>query len=276
MGHEIYAKYAVEYALAQVGNVCGKSSKYAQEMDSIGFYNYPKNGAANSCKIFVDNCYYHATRNPELDKYRTLEAVNEPQSKGANEGAGCVQAIGYFKKAGRWIESTSDMERGDEIFFGKPEYVSSANPLGVYHTGIIVDWGSSFGFRTVEGNTNGGYVGDHTYSFGDYRIIGAGRPDFDGWEPTEASDPEPEKTPEPEVEPEQKSLKLKVITESSPLMLRAEPYTTAQILDEIPKGTILTELDVCNGSWVHGDNSWFLVNFNGIKAWCAGYYLLRV
>ena len=211
-----WKQIAKDYLWAQVGEPCGKSSSYAREMDAIHFYNYPKDGAANSCALFCDNALLHSCTEPSYDddpegaKWTALNAMYEPQN-GSNAGAGCVQKIGYFKSHDAWYTDTSDFCELDEIFFAKPDYVSDANPYGVYHTGMIVSWGyieelGTDGFTVIEGNTTyegeKGKVAYKYYAYNDPRILGAGRPNWDGWEPGESDsdndvEPEPEPTPEP-------------------------------------------------------------------------------
>ena len=201
---------AKDYLWAQVGEPCGKTSKYAEEMDAIHYYNYPKNGVANSCALFCDNALLHSCTDPSYDedaecaKWTALQAMYEPQN-GSNAGAGCVQKVGYFKKANAWYTDTSDFCELDEIFFASSDYVSDENPYGVYHTGMIVDWGyveelGTDGFTTIEGNV-GGEVVYRYYRYDDPRILGAGRPNWDGWgdgsDVDEGSDDEPTPAPEP-------------------------------------------------------------------------------
>lgn len=213
MGH-CWKKLTIDYALAQVGKVCGKTNEFSKEMDSIGFYNYPKNGSANSCKIFVDNSILHGCTDPtpeediEAAKWTALAVTYEPQSKGANAGAGCVQSVGYYKKAGAWINNPQDMVCGDEIYYANPDYATTDDPDGIYHTGLIVDWGEydeldgKGGFKVVEGNTDGGYVAIKFVSYDDPKIYGAGRPDYDGWDPYESNDSDNNEMPEPTPQPD--------------------------------------------------------------------------
>lgn len=218
-----YGKKAVDYAIAQIGKPCGKYSEYAAEMDAVHFYNYPKNGQADSCSLFVDNCVWHACteptveEDPEGSKYTALYMVCEPEQD--NCGAGCVQSVEYFKSKGQWVDSTQDMARGDKIFYYNQKYVKSSNPYGVYHTGIIVDWGDfeeGSGFKVVEGNTNGGVVAEKFVSYGDPKILGAGRPRYDAWEPDEQPEPTPTPDPEPAPEPAQTVIvKLDVLKKGS-------------------------------------------------------------
>ncbi len=264
-----YGKFAVEYALKQVGQPCGKTSKYAEEMDNIHFYNYPKNGVANSCKIFVDNCILHACtdptyqEDPEGAKWTALYMVNEPEAAGANDGAGCAQSVRMFQDMGAWYTDSSDFEKGDEIYFRRNSAVSGSNPLGVYHTGIIVDWGyfdEGEGFKVVEGNTtyNGesGMVALKFYKYGDSRIAGAGKPRYDAWEPEEASEPhedlpEPEPTPEPE--PEKNYVEMEVCVKTK-LRVRSGAGKNFPIIGVLPNGYIVYVYETRDG-WARIDET---------------------
>lgn len=212
---------AKDWLWEQVGNVCGKSSEYAKQMDSVDFYNFHKNGIANSCALFCDCSVLNSCTDPSFDedpegaKWTALSAMYEPQTPGTNEGAGCVQKVNYFKKADAWYENTQDFCEMDELFLWKPEYVSNENPYGVYHTGMIVDWGyieelGKDGFTTIEGNTDDGYVAYKYYAYDDPRILGAGRPNWDGWEP-ENNDDDDKPTPEPKPEPQKAVVELDVL-----------------------------------------------------------------
>ena len=203
---------AKDYLWSIIGEPCGgrgQPSEIVGEMDAIHFYNYPKNGVANSCAILYDNGVLHACTDPSYDedpecaKWTALQALYEPQD-GSNAGAGCVQKIGYYKANDAWYTDTADFCELDEIFFASPDYVSDANPYGVYHTGAIVDWGyveelGTDGFTVIEGNTNGGVVAYKYYAYSDSRILGAGRPNWDGWSPDEdENDEKPQPDPKPE------------------------------------------------------------------------------
>lgn len=258
-----YGKFACEYAKKQIGEPCGKSSKYAEEMDEISFYNFPKNGVANSCKIFVDNCVLHACTDPTYDedpegaKWTALYMVGEPSSN--NDGAGCAQSVRMFQDIGEWYTDTQDFERGDEIYFRRNSAVSASNPLGVYHTGIIVDWGifdEGEGFKVIEGNTNGGYVAEKFYPYGDKRIAGAGRPRYDAWEPDEddekedhpaKEDQKPE--PIPDDEPKYKEMEVCVNTK---LRVRSGAGTAYPIIGLLPNGYIVNVYDEKDG-WAKVD-----------------------
>ena len=192
-----YAKYAVDYAKAQVGCSCGKTNDYSEMLDSVNYFNTKKNGYADSCSIFVNACVLIGGcidptffNDPEGAKWTALYMMYEPQD-GSNAAAGCTQAAGYFKANDAWYTDPKDFERGDQIFFWKSN-------KAIYHTGIIVGWDED-GLTVVEGNTNGGMVAEKRYSYDDEKIAGVGRPRYDGWDYPEnsnndTSDQKPEKT----------------------------------------------------------------------------------
>lgn len=262
---------AIDYAWDQVGKVCGKSSEYAKEMDAINYYNYPKNGVANSCALFVDNCLLHSCTDPSYDddtegaKWTALAAMYEPQSKGANAGAGCVQKVDYFKRAGAWYTDPQDFVCGDEIFFWDPKYISDENPYGVYHTGLIVDWSDMF--TVIEGNTDGGYVADKYYKFDDYKILGVGRPNWDGWYPeSEDTKPEPDPIPEPVPTPEPTlepigSYEKKKISVTSYLNVRTSPEMGNNKIGELYNGAEVYVFETVDGWARIGDNLWISADY---------------
>ena len=291
---------AKDYLWAQIGEVCGKSSSYAAEMDAIFYYNYPKNGAANSCAILCDNALLHACTDPEYDddpsgaKWTALAAMYEPQSAGANAGAGCVQKVGYFKRAGAWYTDTQDFCELDEIFFASSDYASADNPDGVYHTGMIVDWGyieelGKDGFTTIEGNTTyegqSGRVAYKYYAYDDPRIYGAGRPNWDGWEPGEENtqdkpaepvQPTPEPVPEPKPEPTPKAELYKVTTNGGVLRLRAAPNTDSAYLIGIPNGTELSVSEIVHGESINWNEDWARTSYAGYPGYVSCAWLTKI
>lgn len=177
-----YAKKAVDLALSEVGyQGDGKYCKYSEELDAVKYFNYPKNGAADWCSIFVNWCIYKATIWPDEDVYTAHYMMYEPDTD--NAAAGCTQAAGYFKANNAWYTNPKDFERGDQIFFWKSN-------KAIYHTGIITGWNEK-GLEVVEGNTNGGMVAKKFYSYGDEKIAGVGRPRYDGWEIEEKPEEKP-------------------------------------------------------------------------------------
>lgn len=180
-----YAKKAVDLALAEVGyQGDGKYCKYSEELDAVKYFNFPKNGAADWCSIFVNWCIYKATIWPDEDVYTAHYMMYEPDTD--NAAAGCTQAAQYFKNHDAWYTNTKDFERGDQIFFWKSN-------KAIYHTGIITGWNEK-GLEVVEGNTNGGMVAKKFYSYEDEKIAGVGRPRYDGWQIEEKPEEKPATT----------------------------------------------------------------------------------
>ena len=206
MAYEVYAKDCINWWKAQDGKDCGKTNEYSAYMDSYNFYNTKKNGVANSCAIFYDTAIMK-TMSPEANANAGRAILCQPNVD--NCGAGCAQQVQYYKNAKRWYTKHSDAQSGDQIFFRRDSAVSKANPLGVYHTGAVVDWDKK-GFYVEEGNTNGGKVAQKFYPYGDKRIAGFGRPKWTGWErPTEEKpkeDAKPTPAPVPDPKPTEKTI----------------------------------------------------------------------
>lgn len=283
---------AKDYLWAQVGEVCGKSSKYAAEMDAINYYNGPKNGVANSCAIFCDNTVLHACTDPSYDedpgcaKWTALAAMYEPQSAGANAGAGCTQKVGYFKSAGQFYTDPQDFCELDEIFF--------ANSSGIYHTGMIVDWGyieelGCDGFTVIEGNTTyegeSGRVAYKYYAYDDPRIYGAGRPNWDGWgneqentqtEPAKPAEPTPEPTNDTPAPSDETNAVYKVTTNGGVLRLRAAPNTDSAYLIGIPNGTELSVSEIVSGEMINGDEDWARTSYCGYSGYVSAYWITKL
>ena len=146
----------------------GNFTKYAAYLDSLGIYNFPKNGYA-WCDMFVDWSFVTA-----FGLGTALAMTNQPMG---GYGAGCTGSANYYKQAGRFF--TSDPQPGDQIFF------SNDGGRNMVHTGIVekVENGRVY---TIEGNTssaagvvpNGGAVRDKCYYLTNSRIAGYGRPDW--------------------------------------------------------------------------------------------------
>lgn len=271
----LYVDQVVKTALAQVGKKCGKTNPYSAELDKVHFYNYPKNGVADSCSIFVDDMVYRNTTPKTAKEARTK--LCEPQV--GNAGAGCVEAVSYFKSAKRWHTKPADFKVGDKVFFKSSKYVKASNPLGVYHTGLIVAKTSTT-ITTVEGNTNGGKVAKKSYKLTDKKLAGVGRPRYTGDKaPTPAPDPTPEPLPDPTPEPaptptpppapKPTTQKYKVKTNSgAPLALRVAPNTKAALICWMPNGSTVTVSGTQNG--------WSRTTYKGKTGWSYSAYLKKI
>lgn len=142
-------------------------TKYARDMKAVtGFYNGNKQGAA-WCDVFVDWCFVQAYG---ADAGRKL--LCQPLR---SAGAGVRWSASYYKAKGQYFTDVPHV--GDQIFFGKD---------GAYtHTGLVYQVANGKVY-TVEGNTsagkdvipNGGSVCKKSYSLGNSRIMGYGRPAY--------------------------------------------------------------------------------------------------
>ena len=146
-------------------------TKFARDLDAIGFYNGRKNGVA-WCDVFVDSCFVTA-----YGKDAALAMTFQPTKAADNCGAGCIYSRRYYQNNGRLFDSP---QVGDQIFF----YNSDLKTVG--HTGLVYKVDSKYVY-TVEGNTssdsgvvaNGGSVNTKRYSLTYKRLAGFGRPMYD-------------------------------------------------------------------------------------------------
>lgn len=267
-----YAKKACDIARGEIGYQGeGKWCKYSADLDSISYFNFPKDGAADWCSIFVNWCVWQACIEPSAEddpsgaKWTALYMMCEPSASGSNAAAGCTQAAGYFKAADQW---TDNPQCGDQVFF--------KNSSGAYyHTGILVDWDwDNDVLYVVEGNTGGAQVLMREYSFSDIggKIAGFGRPRYDGYEPPYEKEPdhskddskpkpEPEPTPAPEPTPDPVGKTYTVHTASGDaLRIREEPNTSSAQIGYIDCGESFTSDTVVEGESIGDITAWVAVN----------------
>ncbi len=141
-------------------------TKYAREMDILFcFYRGVKQGCP-WCDVFVDWCFVQA--------YGVIAGRKLLCQPILSKGAGCRYSYGYYREAGRLVDSPQE---GDQIFFRREGRIC--------HTGLVT--GVKDGrVYTVEGNTsdaegivaNGGCVAQKSYALDDPGIAGYGRPDY--------------------------------------------------------------------------------------------------
>ena len=199
---ERYASKVVAVMLAEVGYLEKKSNsqldsktanagynnytKYARDLDAIGFfYNGPKNGYPY-CDVFYDWCHVQA-----FGVDAALELLCQPSK---SYGAGCDYSAGYYKKKGQFHKTGPKI--GDQIFFWNSKKTAPG------HTGGVTKVDSTYVY-TCEGNTsgasgviaNGGGVCEKKYKLNDPCIYGYGRPNYDP-EPGEAEAPKNEESQE--------------------------------------------------------------------------------
>lgn len=148
-------------------------TKYARDLDALGWYNGKKNGYSWCC-VFPDAGRYHC-----FGMETALAMVG--QKKGGL-GAGVKYMAQYYKAIGRLF--FKDPQRGDQVIFARKD--KQGNVTSWLHTEIVtkVEGGKVY---TIGGNTsvssgvisNGGGVFRKSYSINDPKIYGYGRPLWD-------------------------------------------------------------------------------------------------
>lgn len=146
-------------------------TKYARDLDAIGFYNGRKQGYS-WCDVFVDWCFVQA-----FGAEAATEMLCQPMGK---YGAGVKYSAQYYMAKGRFYESRP--EPGDQIFFVTRKGISIT---GWTHTGIVEKVSDGYVY-TIEGNTNGnagviangGGVFQKKYPLNSKNIGGYGRPNW--------------------------------------------------------------------------------------------------
>lgn len=268
-------KGAVDIARDWLGYKEGDNNwtKMSEVLDSCGYYTPQKKQNVAWCGSFVNFCLLEAsTPDSRPNSERKYDAQNyQYQPSKNNYSASASLHADYFKKKGKFFTDDSEAQTGDVIYF----YVGES----IGHMGIVEKHEGTT-ITTIEGNA-GDCVQRKWYDEGSPKIAGYGRPSYDALYLEDENPPVKEETKKPEASKpnkivEKKSDKLRVDTESDPLTMRVAPNTRSASVGRIPKGTTLTELAVTNGEFVHGDNTWFRVNYNGTTAWVSGYYLTRV
>lgn len=146
-------------------------TKYARDLDAIGFFNGRKQGAA-WCAVWVCWDFVQAYGVEAAKKLLCL-----PAKAASNCAAGCRYLRNYFKNKGQL--HTSNPQPGDVIFY------YSKDKSSIAHTGLVYKVDSTYVY-TVEGNTssasgvvaNGGAVEKKKYKHTYSRIAGYGRPAY--------------------------------------------------------------------------------------------------
>lgn len=148
-------------------------TKYARDLDALGWYNGKKNGYSWCC-VFPDAGRYHC--------FGMETALSMVGQKKGGLGAGVKYMAQYYKAIGRLF--FTNPQRGDQIIFVRKD--QKGNIKSWLHTEIVtkVENGKVY---TIGGNTsgtsgvvsNGGGVFRKSYSVNDPKIYGYGRPLWD-------------------------------------------------------------------------------------------------
>ncbi len=163
-----YLEKATNYQLDDKTANAGSANytKYARDLDAVGWYNTAKNGYA-WCAVFVSWC---------LQKAFGVESAMEMTNQYYGcLGASCTCMANYYKNNSQFYYSPAI---GDQIFFTTDGQSSN-------HTGIVVAYDANTVW-TIEGNTssatgvvdNGGCVSAKYYSLSYSKILGYGRPNY--------------------------------------------------------------------------------------------------
>lgn len=162
-------KHSNDQLNSKTGNAGDNNyTKFASDLDKIGFYNGRKNGYA-WCAVFCDWCF--------VKTFGLDLALQMTGQKLGGYGAGCTESVNYYKKIGRFYRY--EPKPGDQIFF------TQNNGQSFYHTGLVEKVQSGRVF-TIEGNTssakavveNGGSVQAKSYLLSHKNIGGYGRPNY--------------------------------------------------------------------------------------------------
>lgn len=196
----LYAKDVCKIANDWLGYEEGPNNWniFAEVLDDCGYFAPQEKQNVAWCAIFCDFCCLQAAipedRDNEEKKWDAQYFLYQPSRN--NYSAGATEFASYFKNADAWY--TSDPQVGDMCFF----YTSSG---GIGHVGIVVDTDEYI--TTIEGNA-GDMVQKKWYSYDEIggKIVGFGRPRYDGIEnPSEIShEPADEDKPEPPVKEDNK------------------------------------------------------------------------
>lgn len=147
-------------------------TKYARDLDAIGFYNGKKQSVA-WCDVFVDWCFVQA-----YGLNAALALTCQPLGKN-NCGAGCKYSRQYYKNKKQLFDTPM---AGDQVFFYPSDGIGGS---AIQHTGLVYAVDDTY-IYTVEGNTsgangvvaNGGGVCKKKYKRTYARLAGFGRPDW--------------------------------------------------------------------------------------------------
>lgn len=212
-------------------------TKYARDLDALGWYNGKKNGYSWCC-VFPDAGRYHC-----FGMETALAMVG--QKKGGL-GAGVKYMAQYYKAIGRLFFSKP--QRGDQVIFVRKD--RQGNVTSWLHTEIVtkVENGKIY---TIGGNTsgssgvvsNGGGVFRKSYSINDPKIYGYGRPLWNLAE-KQMKDGEVEMTKE-DVQKIVKNEVEKAVSKLSP--------TVYKTIDDIPDWGIDTVEKLVNQGKLKGD-----------------------
>lgn len=227
-------------------------TKYARDLDALGFFNTKKQGVA-WCAVYVCWDFVKAYG---VDAAKKLLCL--PVSAKDNSAAGCSSARNYFKRKGQL--HMDNPQPGDQIFF----WNSAKNSIS--HTGLVYAVDNEYVY-TVEGNTNsesgvvanGGAVAQKKYKLGYDRIAGYGRPDYGIEVPVDESNEKPDVN-----EPVTIRRRLvEIVSNNGRVNIRYGDSTSYERVALLDPGTKLEYVAT-------SANGWHAVRYGQIVAWVSG------
>ena len=251
----IYSEDVITIATKEVGYKEGANNwnKYAKELDSIKYFNYPKQNVA-WCSVFYNWCVYKASGN---NKAATLKALYEPTKD--NCSAGCVESANYYKAKKQFFTTP---KIGDQVFF----LVSGK----IGHTGLVYKVDSSKVY-TIEGNKSN-MVKKCSYALTNKTIAGYGRPKYDT--PTETKPVETVNDKTEPITPVESGTMYTVKTNTGDtLRIRQNANTSSKQLGVIPNKKSFTSDTVVTGQNIGGCDKWVKATYNGVTGYVSGKYL---
>lgn len=142
----------------------GNYTKYARDLDAIGYFNGKKQGY-DWCAVFF--CW--VIEQMLGDGTSARSALYQPNAK-YNCGAGCTPQAQYYRENNAFYTSP---KVGDQIFYG------SVGDEG--HTGLVAEVGDNY-VITIEGNVQN-QVMVISHAITDKSIVGYGRPRYENGDP---------------------------------------------------------------------------------------------
>ena len=252
-----YSKRFIDICIGEWDYECGdnKWNKYADELDKIDYFTgCGSKQNLDFCAVGLCWAMYKAIIDPDCetdpDAAKWAAHYFMYQSDSCDMAAVVKYLYQYFADNGA---VTDNPERGDIVIFQKSNGI-------MYHCGAVTNWNWDEDFIEVtEFNTSGGKVLPKYYSFKEIgnKIKCFCRPRFDGYEPVNEPDPDPNDGGnvnklqfDADICKYCPGITLKVNTNNDPLNLRSYPDANAPIICEMPKDASVTWRGYYSGDWL--------------------------
>lgn len=67
--------------------------------------------------------------------------------------------------------------------------------------------------------------------------------------------------------------RVRISTNGGSLRVREEPNTSSEVLGDVPNETVVPAFERVQGESVSGDTEWFLIEYEGVEGFVAGYWV---